>query len=56
MDKSLKKNLEVIFYITVEVGLAYIIASWADMNEELRALVTIAIVYIGKEIIKKVKE
>ncbi len=52
----MKKSLEIIGWLIIEIGLVYLLAVWITMPTELKALLTGASVFFGKILVTKYKE
>lgn len=55
MNATLKKNLEIVFYLLVELGLAYLLVSGLQLPEQVVIVVGAACVYFGKLIVNMLK-
>jgi len=51
-----KKDILIVFYLSVEILLAYLIASKLIDLPELTPILGVAFVYFGKKIVKKINE
>lgn len=51
-----KKDIEILLYVLIEVGLAIAIGEWKNLSPELQAILGAVFVYFGKKIVKKIKK
>jgi len=56
MTPRQKKNLEIAGYLAIEVGLVTFLAFFKAVPEEVLPVITVAMIYFGKELVKKCKE
>lgn len=62
MSNDLKKSLEIIGYLVIEIGLAFLLVDGINyffpitLPKELTPIITVVFVYFGKIIVKKCKE
>jgi len=52
----MKKDLEVLFYLAVEIGLAVLVKELADLSPELTILLGTLFVFYGKKIMTLIKK
>jgi len=51
----MKKTLEILFYLLVELGLAYVLVSELNLSPKVFPIVGAVFVYLGKLIIVKIR-
>jgi len=51
----MKKILEILFYLVIELGLAYILVAGLELDPRIIPLVGAVFVYLGKLIVVKIK-
>lgn len=56
MSKELKKTLEIMLYLMIEVGLAYATVYYIKVNPVLVAPISSVYAFVGKLLVKKIKE